>query len=495
MQYTIAAHKTTAIIGFLILSAVQVFLMYNTYELKGEKYILSERDQVHRSYMEYLSNDIVFPGASKIMDRYVWDYRMQLEHLYHTNRPGFDSLRQRLCDGFFGALRQANNFDTVLARISKKEHLRDDLQYVLSIQSMAIAFEKNEYVSLFDNKEPNPLISDTVLKPFGAVIGGGLTQVNNQNKIVTLMVSSPYQYNCRVFFTLNVDVPNRSMAIFKQMLLPLALSLFSILVMVVTFYITYRNWIRQKKLSEMKTDFINGITHEFHTPISAIIVANKVLLKDEISTDRESIRSMAQVVGRQAERLQHLIKRVLDITTTNQLKLQKERYSIHQVTDEILLAYRLKYAANNLLLHFHKDAKYDQVQLDQFWFTTLLLNILDNAVKYNDKPVKEITVSTSSDRRNIYLVVSDNGIGISKEELQHIFEKFYRHKRHQTGDVKGLGLGLFYVHQAVSAHNWKIQVDSVPGEGTRFTVIIPAQLSRVAEPVMPAAGSQPMSAM
>lgn len=495
MQYTIAAHKTTAIIGFLILSAVQVFLMYNTYELKGEKYILGERDQVHRSYMEYLSNDIVFPGAGKIMDRYVWDNRLQLEHLYRTDRPAYDSLSQRLCGGFFLALRQANNFDTVLARIIRKEHLRDDLQYGLSIQSMSIAFEKNNYVTLFDHKNANPLISDSILKPHGAVIGGNLLDVNPQNKIINLMVSSPYQYNCRVFFTLHVDTPNRGLAIFKQMLLPLALSLFSILLMVVTFYITYRNWLRQKKLSEMKTDFINGITHEFHTPISAIIVANKVLLKDEISTDRESIRSMAQVIGRQAERLQHLIKRVLDITTTNQLRLHKEWHSLHQVVDEVLLAYRLKYSANNLLLQFNKDAKHDQVQLDQFWFTTLLLNILDNAVKYNDKPVKEITVSTSSDRRNIYLTIADNGIGITKDELQHIFEKFYRHKRHQHGDVKGLGLGLFYVQQAITAHHWKIQVDSVPGEGTQFTVIMPVQYARLAEPVPPAGGSHPVSAI
>jgi len=489
MQYTIAAHKTTAIIGFLLLSAVQVFLMYNTYELKEEKYILTERNQVHDAYMEYLSNEVVFPGAGKIMDHYIWDNRLQLEQLYRCDRRAFDSVSQRLCNDLFAALRQANRFDTALAGIIRRYQLRDDLQYALSIQSMAIAFAKNDYVTLFDHQQRYRLIDQAVQQPYGALIGGNLGRVNNQNKAVTLMVSSPYQYNCRVFFTLHVDVPNRSVAIFQQMLLPLALSLFSILVMVVTFYVTYRNWLRQKKLSEMKTDFINGITHEFHTPISAIIVANKVLLKDEIGTDRESIRSMAQVVGRQAERLQHLIKRVLDITTTNQLKLQKERRSLHEVTDEVLLAYRLKFSGNNLLLHFQKDAKQDQVMLDPFWFTTLLLNILDNAVKYNDKARKEIVVRTSSDKKHIYLTVADNGMGIAKEELQHIFEKFYRHKRHQSGEVKGLGLGLYYVKQAAAAHQWKIQVDSVPGEGTRFTVTMPLQHTPV--PVAQAVPQQP----
>lgn len=493
MQYSIAAHKTTALLGFLLLSAVQVFLMYNTYELKEEKYILSERSQVHDAYMEYLSNEVVFPGAGKIMDRYIWDNRLQLEQLYRTDRPAFDSVSQRLCNELFAALRQANRFDTALAGIIQKYHLRDDLQYALSIQSMAIALVKNEYVTLFDHQQHYRFISEAVQQPYGALIGGNLAHVNNRNKAVTLMVSSPYQYNCRVFFTLHVDVPNRSLAIFKQMLLPLALSLFSILVMVATFYITYRHWLRQKKLSEMKTDFINGITHEFHTPISAIIVANKVLLKDEISTDREGIRSMAQVIGRQAERLQHLIKRVLDITTTNQLKLQPAWHSLHEVTDEILLAYRLKFSGNNLQLYFKKDSKHDEVLLDQFWFTTLLLNILDNAVKYNDKASKEITVQTSSDKKHIYLTVADNGIGIAREELPHIFEKFYRHKRHQRGDVKGLGLGLYYVKQAITAHHWKIQVESVPGQGTRFTVVMPVQMAPV--PAAAVVANQPATAL
>ncbi|WEK38361.1 MAG: HAMP domain-containing sensor histidine kinase [Candidatus Pseudobacter hemicellulosilyticus] len=481
MQYTITALKTTAIIGFFLLSSVQFFLVYNTYQLKDEKYFLEEKQLIDKAYQETIRTDLIFPGGQKVMDTFIWDNRMKLEELYYHNRDSFHLFNQQICSNLFNALRRNSDFDSSFARIIRKKGLRKDLQYSLFIRNIEIAFQEGQYVPLFDHQQRYPLISPAIQRPYGARINGALDDVNAQNRVSAITVSSSYRYNCRLTFCLHVEIPNRNLTVLGQMLLPLSLVLFSVLIMVLTFYITYRNWIRQKKLSEMKSDFINGITHEFHTPISAILVANKVLLREDVELDRDSMRSMVLLVGRQAERLQHLVKRVLDISSTNQLKLQKEWYGLHHLVEEILMAYHLKYAGSNLVLEFKKDSLHDEVLLDQFWFTTLLMNILDNAVKYNDKSTKEITVSTSSDKKYIYLSVADNGIGMSKEEQQHIFDKFYRHKQHQHAEVTGLGLGLYYVKQAVVAHHWKIQVESQPGTGSVFTVLIPVQQQQAVE--------------
>lgn len=473
MPYTITTHKIAAIIGFLILASVQFFLVYNTYQLKDEKYFQEEKQLLDKEYAETIRTDIVFPGGQKIMDRYIWDNRTHLERLYHTNPDSFYLYKQKICGETFTAFRRESHFDSIFNQIIHKHQLRSDLKYVLFVNSIEISFENNQYVPLFSTRESYTYLDTPIIQPYGAQIAGTLQDVNKHNKVTSITVSSTYKYNCRLTFSLHVDLPNRQLAVMKQMLGPFCLLLFSVLVMAVIYYVTFRNWIRQKKLSEMKTDFINGITHEFHTPISAILVANKVLLKEDVNIDRETTRSMLQLVNRQAERLQHLVKRVLDITTTNQLKLQKELHPLHHIVEEIMMAYRLKYSGNNLQLDFRHESACDDVLLDRFWFTTLLLNILENAVKYNDKPVKRITIHTASDKKNIYLSITDNGLGMSKESQQHIFDKFYRHKQHRNTDIMGLGLGLYYVKQAVEAHQWKIQVESEPGTGTTFTVIIP----------------------
>jgi len=222
----------------------------------------------------------------------------------------------------------------------------------------------------------------------------------------------------------------------------------------------------------MKSDFINSITHEFHTPLAAIIVANKTMQNEKIIANKESLRPLTEVVQRQTERLRVLISQVLEITTMNKIPLQKEEYSIHHLLEEILLDYRLKLSGSNARFHLDKHASRDKVMLDKFWFTTIFLNIFDNAIKYNNREGKEITVTTAEDRKGISITVRDNGIGMLPEIRKHAFEKFYRDMKNNNGQIKGLGLGLFYVKQAVDAHGWKIEIISIEGEGSDFVISI-----------------------
>ena len=228
----------------------------------------------------------------------------------------------------------------------------------------------------------------------------------------------------------------------------------------------------------MQSDFINNITHELHTPLAAIIVANKNLQNEKIVEKKENIQPLTEVIQRQSDRLKTLINEVLHIAATDKLPINKKEYSIHDLLDEILLDYQLNLTETRVDLRFIKQAQNDKVCLDKFHFTTIFLNIFDNAIKYNDKDVKKLNIATQTCKQGgINIRISDNGIGMTRETIKHIFDKFYRSSNHLMSQVKGLGLGLYFTRQSVAAHNWKLTVESEPGEGSTFIITIPPNIT------------------
>jgi two-component system phosphate regulon sensor histidine kinase PhoR len=473
MKYSITAHKVIAIISFLILSGVQFFLLYRTYELKNDRYYLSEQNTLNGEYTRIVANDKVIPGGQRAMDRYLAGDMERMEQTYKSDRKAFYTLAQRICDSAFRDLRKINTMDSLLHSWIIKDHLDSNLQYALMVEGVDIAFQSNKYISLYDRRIRYPLIDADIQSKYGVRIGGDLQDISGRNLTSAYFVGSPLDHSSRVSFSFHVDVRHRQAIILRLMLPTFLLSLFSISGVVLLYFITFRNWLRQKKLSEMKSDFINSITHEFHTPLSAIIVANKTMQNERVMATRENLQPLTEVIQRQSGRLQTLISQVLEITTMNKISLNKEEVSIHHLLDEILLDYRLKLAGMDVQLNLHKDAERDCVRADRFWFTTIVLNILDNAIKYNDKELKAITVSTFDDKKALYVIIRDNGMGMTEDTKKLVFEKFYRNPGQANGTVKGLGLGLFYVKQAVDAHSWKIDITSVAGEGSTFTITIP----------------------
>lgn len=458
MKYSITIHKVVALIGLLVLSYVQFFLLYNTYELKNDHYFLAEKTTIGNEYSNAIKSDKVMPGGQKILDSFI-DRNLKTLEFYYLHAPAeFDRYKQKICDSAFDALRKANNMDSLLDVIIRSNRLNKYIKYAVLVSSLDVAFKHDKWI---------PLSKEDVR------IGGTLQDLYPQSLATSLSVSSSVDYSYRISFKLYVDTYNRKMTILKLMLPAYILSVLSILSVVLIFFVTFRNWLRQKKLSEMKSDFINSITHEFHTPLSAIIVANKTMQNETILSNKESLRPLTEVVQRQAERLKILISQVLQITTLNKISLKKEEYSIHHLLDELLLDYRLNLMGADVSLTLHKNALRDTVSLDQFWFATIFLNIFDNAIKYNQKESKEITVSTASDKKGIVITIEDNGVGMTGEVQKHIFEKFYRKMDNANAQTKGLGLGLFYVKQAIDAHNWKIDIESTEGEGSVFIISIP----------------------
>ncbi|MBX3254678.1 MAG: HAMP domain-containing histidine kinase [Chitinophagaceae bacterium] len=475
MKYSILTYQVIAIISFSILSVVQVFLVFNTYELENERYRFAEKSSLNEYYSKIITNDKLFPGGQYIIDTILNRNIPRLGELYKNDRPAFEIEKQKVCDSVFTELRKHETVGTILSDYKQQKNIKDSLDYALAIESLDLLLEEDNYISLYNKKQKYSLVRAEYQLPEGMRVGGYLKNTNKQNRTTGLSISIPIPGTYKIVFSLYVDTHNRVQEVISKMMPVLTLSLMSLLVNVGLFYITFRNWLRQKKLSEMKTDFINSITHEFNTPIATIAVANRSLQNDKIIDRKENIHSLSGVIQRQTSRLQKLFGQVLELTRLNELTLQKEAYSINSLLDEILLDYHLNLSDKEVKLSLHKEANNDTVFLDRFYFTTMLLNIIDNGIKYNNRKIKEITVSTSNNKKNIQISIQDNGNGMTEETKENIFKKFYRNKENEQEQATGLGLGLYYVKQSADAHGWSLFVDSTPGEGTTFIITIPVQ--------------------
>jgi signal transduction histidine kinase len=285
-----------------------------------------------------------------------------------------------------------------------------------------------------------------------------------------------YQYEdnfCRLDFEYLIDFSDKQKIILREIAASLALSVLSILLVVTLFLITYKNLMEEKRLSNLKTDFINNMTHELKTPLSTITVAGKTLELPLIRSNESKILETAKLIGKQSVHLNQLINMILEISMweRTQFQLDKKKVRIEDLLNDIVESFKSgggNGASINQKYSF-KDAK---VELDIVYFTTLINNLLSNAVKYSDKDPK-IDIEGFAENNSVNVKVTDNGIGISKNDQKHIFDKFYRASTGNIHKYKGLGLGLYYVKKIAEAHGGDVSVSSKPGKGSIFTVTIP----------------------
>jgi two-component system phosphate regulon sensor histidine kinase PhoR len=232
--------------------------------------------------------------------------------------------------------------------------------------------------------------------------------------------------------------------------------------------------IRQKRLSEVKTDFINNMTHELKTPISTIGLSSEMLLREDFSDDAERLKRYAGLIYKENKRLEHQVERVLNIAklNKNELSLKKTTLHLHELIEEAADSFRFNQLQSGGEINLDLKADPDEISGDQVHITNVIFNLIDNAVKYSrEKP--EVFVSSSNDKKGVLITIEDKGIGIKKEEVKLIFDKFYRVSTGNVHDVKGFGLGLYYVKLVVDAHGGTIHVKSQLGEGTVFTIWLP----------------------
>ena len=277
----------------------------------------------------------------------------------------------------------------------------------------------------------------------------------------------------RLDFAFMIDFSDKQVVILKESATYFSLSFFSILVVVLLFIITYRNLMEEKRLSELKTDFINNMTHELKTPLSTITVAGRTLEMAQIRTNEEKVLETAKLIGKQSVHLNQLINMILEISMweRTQFQLDKKIVKIEEVMNDIVSSFRTGCGdcANLMEKYNFNGAKVD---LDTVYFTTLINNLLSNAVKYSDKK-PEISIEGFTQDKSIFIRVGDNGIGINKNDQKRVFDKFYRAPTGNIHKYKGLGLGLYYVKKIAEAHGGDVTVSSRPGKGSIFTVTIP----------------------
>ncbi|MFT5887009.1 MAG: two-component system phosphate regulon sensor histidine kinase PhoR [Arcticibacterium sp.] len=249
----------------------------------------------------------------------------------------------------------------------------------------------------------------------------------------------------------------------------------SIITLLITGFFVYAMFVilRQKKLSEVQRDFVNNMTHEFQTPISTIRVAIDVLSQNKILGQPERYKKYIQIIKQENLRLKNQVEAVLTTAKVGRgkLELDIQLQELHALITEVLEGTRLEIGEG---LELQLDADRTSIYADKVHLVSLIRNLVENAIKYSKKPV-DISVLTYNNEKGVVLEVKDKGIGIPKEYLSKIFNKFYRVPTGNLHNVKGFGLGLNYVQQIVKAHKWKIEVDSEYGVGTTFCIQIPQE--------------------
>jgi len=251
----------------------------------------------------------------------------------------------------------------------------------------------------------------------------------------------------------------------------------SIIVLLVLVFFTYSLMIiiRQKRLSEVKNDFINNMTHELKTPISTISLSSELLLRmEDDETSVEKVRRYAGIIYKENKRLENQVERVLNVAKLDKDKviLNKEKFDVHELLDEVKDNFEFNHSDTGGIIELNKIANSFCIQADPVHITNVVYNLLDNATKYcAEKPI--IKISSRNEKNGLTIEISDNGIGIKREYIKMIFDKFYRVPTGNIHNVKGFGLGLYYVKLIVEAHQGKIEVKSTLGKGTTFSLWFP----------------------
>jgi two-component system phosphate regulon sensor histidine kinase PhoR len=250
-------------------------------------------------------------------------------------------------------------------------------------------------------------------------------------------------------------------------------ALFTIII-ISAFYITVRTMLNQKKMSEIKSDFINNMTHEFKTPLATISLAVDALKNEKVMNDKAKWQYFNNIIKDENKRMNKHVETILQaaLMEKQEFRLNLIPVHIHELLPRIVDNFQLQLNEKNGAVEFLLNAANDVIHVDEVHFTNILSNLIDNAIKYSKENLV-IKLTTHRTPRYFIIQIQDNGIGMSKETVKRVFEKFYRAHTGNLHNVKGFGLGMSYVKSVVDAHKGRIRVESTLGKGSTFTIEIP----------------------
>lgn len=433
-------------LALLVLLVVQYIFITETYGTKRQQFDARFSNLVRSGMIAFKEQEegLAFDSVLYLLDNMAVDY-LFLET---------DSLEKGAVEAFQDILEAYREPEDFLRAYVREAGAEPDFTYHVFIRELYL-------VDTNLQQRVNPDSSGVDPPPAGALLAGSYT----------------YERNFfRVTYDIYINFLNRSLLILQEMWLILALDILTLLFVFFVFFITLRNLLLQKRLSEMKSDFINNMTHELKTPLSTIAVASSSLGNRSIIQQENRVEELSEVIRKQNRHLSELIDRILDIHIweRDQVKLKPVRVDPEAWIRELADAFLINQGKNGIEIDLQVDKISRQVIMDDVHMSTVINNLLANAVKYGNTPCK-IRIGLTGQEGMMTVTVTDNGPGIRKEELKHIFEKFYRGEQSRERVVRGLGLGLYYVKKIVEAHLGTVTALSSPGQGTKFIIQIPVE--------------------
>ena len=282
--------------------------------------------------------------------------------------------------------------------------------------------------------------------------------------------------NSPAFEVLHVFVPQSSLTVFKSLGWMIFGGILFTAIIVTAFALTIRTMLGQKKLSEIKSDFINNMTHELKTPLATISLAIDAIGNERVTDNRDKIRYFSGIIKEENKRMNKQVESILNsaLMEKEELTLNLQPIDVHQLINSTVENLQLQLEGKNGKVDLQLNAIQPIIKADEVHFSNLIFNLLDNAIKYS-KDNLEVRITTANTRKFLVISIADNGIGMSRDTVSRIFEKFYRAHTGNVHNVKGFGLGLTYVKAIVDAHKGRIKVESILGKGSRFTMEFPQE--------------------
>lgn len=443
--------------ALLVLIGAQVYVISELYKYKNIEFIRNYQDEIVIA-LETMHSHIGAGLLNSVSSAY-GPIASEIVYTTPTYMLGQDSVKQKIFNHF-------REF------VAMKEELTPFLRKYLAGQGMdsvISSFFVINRLALRDFSLEYPVYN----KEAGSVQGIIHQRINDGAAYIYTFDERHDYFEAEISYY--IDFSNRKRIIMAEMATVLSLLAFTIIIVLFVYIRTLRNMLRQKKLSELKSEFISNMTHELKTPLSTIAVASASLSLDQVAGDKTKSKELSAVINRQNKLLNQMIDQVLDASAFERsgFKVKPEPVMIKPFLHDIADSFSIN--KNNISFCVTENYLIDDnfiYDLDKFQFTRVFNNLFTNAVKYCHT-TPEIGIKAAILPAKLLIEISDNGIGIAKEEQRKVFYKFYRGNNSLSKKVKGLGLGLFFVKTIVEAHGGGVSLESIEGEGSKFIIELP----------------------
>lgn len=447
-------------ISFLILTVVIGFLIFKTYQLEDKNYKIGQLNLIQNAYGAAIMDDKIFPGGDLVFQTALVPYLPAWFKKVMNKSPEAKLYGEQRMQLFLERLREQQSLDSIFEQIVHQQQLDPALLYLFHFDKLELYNPTDSTWKVFyDSSGGNKMTS----------ISGSLKNRSPNNRVFQLAVSDKLPIPYRFTYSLYVDYENRNWRIIQQMVPVFLLSLTCIAVIVLLSYRTYRDWVNQRKLIDLKTSFLNHMRHEFNTPLTTILVSAHSLIDRDDGPDNKEVIQLGRIVERQAKRLKDYFEQVM-----GSVALQEQQPAIVEVpvdlfTEEILEALRMRYQGE-IEICYSPLGRDVTLRLDEAYYLSILDNLVSNAIKFNDHTAKTIRLTWEQTVDRHCLKIEDNGYGIAPSERDALFTAFYRG---QSSEGKpGLGLGLYYVKLCLDRLDWTVRLENGASGGTIFYIYI-----------------------